>query len=139
VSGPRDEYSPAAPLRPVVRTRESAYSYDCRACGRCCHDKLIPVNPYEIARLASNRGLSTTEAIERFTDGGVALAVGDDGACVFLGAGGCLVHPDRPLVCRLYPLGAVADHEGHEVFVELEAQPGSDGRSGAEGTVADYL
>ncbi len=139
MTGPRDEYRPAAPLRPVLRTRESAYAYECRACGRCCHDKLIPVNPYEIARLAANRGLSTTELIERFTEEGVALAVGDDGACLFLGERGCEVHPDRPLVCRLYPLGAVTDPEGRELFVELEAQPGSEGRAGADGTVAAYL
>ena len=25
----------------------------------------------------------------------------ESGACVFLGAEGCMVHPDRPLVCRL--------------------------------------
>ncbi len=132
------EFRPAAPLRPVLRTRASAFSYECRACGRCCREKLIPVNPYEIARLAAHLGIGTGEFIERFTEGGTALKVRDDVTCIFLAGSGCGVHADRPLACRLYPLGLVRGPEG-EAVVELEPQPGSEGVRGENGTVADYL
>ena len=132
------EFTPAAPLRPVLRTRASAFSYECRACGRCCREKLIPVNPYEIARLAVHLGISTTDFIQHYTDGGTALAVRPDVTCIFLDGSGCGVHADRPLACRLYPLGLVRG-PGGEVVVELEAQPGSEGVRGENGTVADFL
>jgi len=125
---------------PEERTRTSPFSYQCAACKACCHDKVIHVGPYEIARLAHNRGLSTGELIERFTtDAGSVLAVRDDGACVFLEAGGCGVHADRPLVCRLYPLGRVVESDGVERFVELEPHPDSKGVYGQDGSVAQYM
>ena len=33
-------------------TRASPFSYVCNACKRCCRNKAIRVNPYEILRLA---------------------------------------------------------------------------------------
>ena len=132
------EYRPAAPLRPVLRTRASAFSYECRACGRCCREKLIPVNPYEVARLAAHLGIGTTEFIARYTEGGTSLAVREDVTCIFLDQGGCAVHADRPLACRLYPLGLVTTPEG-EAVVELEPQAGSEGVRGEAGTVAQFL
>lgn len=121
-------------------TRQSAFSYSCHACSRCCHAKIIHVNPYEVARLAENRGVSTTECLARFTDaGGTALRQSDTGACVFLTAQGCSVHPDRPLVCRIYPLGRRVTAEGDETFHELTPHPQTAGEYGVAGTVQDYL
>jgi uncharacterized protein len=131
--------STSAPL-PVLSLAGSVFSYTCNACNRCCYDKRIHVNPHEIARLASALGLRTTEVIDRYTDdGGVALGTRDDGSCVFLGAGGCTVHADRPLVCRLYPLGRGITPAGAEVFMEVEPHPESAGVWGEAGTVAEYL
>ncbi len=138
MSLPPGEFVPAAPLRPVLRTRASAFSYECRACGRCCRHKRIPVNPYEVACLAAHLGIATTELIHRYTEGGTALAVRPDVTCIFLEPTGCAVHAARPLACRLYPLGLVSTPEG-EAVVELEPDPGSEGIRGEEGTVADYL
>ncbi len=135
---PAGDFVPAAPLRPVLRTRTSAFSYECRACGRCCRHKRIAVNPYEVARLAAHLGIGTTELIARYTDGGTALAVRPDVTCIFLDDGGCRVHAARPLACRLYPLGLVTTPEG-EAVVELEPDPGSEGIRGENGTVAQYL
>ena len=125
--------------------RSSAYSYVCGACSRCCYHKGIPLDPYAIARLAAHLGLSTTEVISQYTDQGVLLRIREDGSCVFLGPGGCSVHSDRPLACRLYPLGQIlhdADStpagEG-EGFVEVEPHPDCVGNRGTQGTVADYL
>jgi uncharacterized protein len=138
-----EQVSPA-PL--VVRstdaryTRGSAFSYSCHACSRCCHDKIIHVNPYEVARLAKNRGVSTTEFLAQYTDAnGITLKQTDAGACVFLSPQGCSVHADRPLVCRLYPLGRHVTADGEETFVELIPHPQSEGRYSNEGTVQDYL
>jgi Fe-S-cluster containining protein len=98
------------------------------------------VNPYELARLASNLGTTTTDVIARFTTSdGVALTRRPDSSCVFLGATGCTVHKDRPLACRLYPLGRIVQADGSETFIEIEPLPGSEGEYGDAGTVGTYL
>ena len=54
--------------------RDSAFSYQCNACSRCCHNKAIRVGAYEILRLARRLGITTTEFIERHTAGRIHLA-----------------------------------------------------------------
>lgn len=120
--------------------RDSAFSYVCHACSRCCHDKVIRLNPYEVGRLARNRGISTTEFLSRYTESnGTALRRVEQGACVFLTGRGCGVHPDRPLVCRLYPLGRRLTAEGEETFHELAPHPQAEGEYGTSGTVGEFL
>ncbi|HEX8793562.1 MAG TPA: YkgJ family cysteine cluster protein [Polyangiaceae bacterium] len=121
-------------------TRSAPFSYQCRACSRCCRGKIIPLNPYEVARLARVLGATTTEVLTRFTgNGGSTLAVRDDHSCIFLGENGCTVHGGRPLACRLYPLGRQVAPDGEERFAEVEPHPQSAGVYGGAGTVDDYL
>jgi len=130
---------PAGQL-PVLHARTSEFSYQCRACCRCCYGRRIQVNPYELARLARALGITTTEVIARFTmDGGTALATRSNTACTFLGPEGCTVHADRPLVCRLYPLGRIVDAEGREMFVKSEPHPETEGVYGTDGTMGSFL
>lgn len=131
---------------PIVRsqeiryTRDSAFSYTCHACSRCCHDKIIHLNPYEVTRLAHNRGIGTSEFLSQYTDSaGTALKRVEDGACVFLTENGCGVHADRPLVCRIYPLGRHVTAQSDEWFAELAPHPHTEGTYGTAGTVREYL
>jgi hypothetical protein len=86
-------------------------------------------------------GISTTEFLALYSDnGGTTLRFGADGRCAFLRAdGGCGVHPRRPLVCRLYPLGRATDGAGDETFARHPKEEGCQGEFGAEGTIADFL
>jgi uncharacterized protein len=122
-------------------SRSSKFGYVCRRCSRCCRNKRIQINPYELARLARARGETTREFRERWTPDaqGTALAQKEDGTCVFLGPQGCEVHADRPLVCRLYPLAHHAVANGGEYFTTLEGHPQSEGEFTNRGTVAEYL
>ena len=121
--------------------RREAFGYICRRCSKCCHHKKIQVNPYEVARLAAKRGQSTGEFSAAWTvDGaGVTLRQTETGACVFLGPEGCTVHSDRPLVCRLYPLGRHVSPDGSERFSRLEGHPQSAGEITDRGTIGEYL
>jgi Fe-S-cluster containining protein len=122
--------------------RESAFSYQCNACSRCCHNKAIRVGPYEILRLARRLGMTTTDFIAQHTEaGGTVLHMRENNnrACIFLNQQGCSVHPDRPLACRLYPLARFVDPEGHESFGHLIPHPKTEGIYGTSATVADYL
>ncbi len=130
----------ALPLCRTDLNRQSTFGFTCNRCLHCCRHKKIQLNPYEIARLAANRGISTTEFIARHTTcAGTVLQTKPDGTCTFLGANGCGVHADRPLVCRLYPLGRYVDFSGAESFAQIEQDEHCRGILGEDGVIADYL
>ncbi len=122
------------------QARKESFGYICRACSRCCPHKIIQVNPYEIARLARRLGLSTGAFRDRFTErGGAHLKRTDDDVCVFLTDDGCGVHPDRPLVCRLYPLGRRTTPDGNETWARATRPEDSEGEFTNGGTIADWI
>lgn len=120
-------------------TRHSPFGFTCSRCLACCRFKKIQLNPYETARMAGRLGITTTDFITRFTTGGTVLQFDDQGSCVFLQADGCGVHPDRPLVCRLYPLGRYVDYLGVETFAQLALEDSCQGKLHDHGTIAKYL
>lgn len=119
--------------------QKTPFGFFCKRCLQCCRSKKIQVNPYEIARLAGNLGISTTDFISGFTHSGTHLKQDDDGVCLFLDSQGCSVHKDRPLVCRLYPLGRHIDISGKEGFSEFEQEAGCKGIYSEETYIFDYL
>lgn len=119
--------------------RDSPFAYTCNKCMSCCHDAHIALDPYEIARLARNQHLTTTEFIARFlTEGGIVLRNREDTACVLLGADRCNVYEDRPQICRTYPLKRLSGRD-RETFSQYLRLPTSTGIYGKDGTVADFL
>ncbi len=123
----------------IEKTRQSKFSYLCNQCGRCCHDKVITLSPYDVLRLARAAGISTGEAVARYTiRRGSILKFKSEGGCAALDGTRCAVHSGRPLACRLYPLGL--ERTGNEEhFVQLEPAQGSLGVYGADGTVEAFL
>ncbi len=96
--------------------------------------------PHEILGMARVLGMATTEFLARYTDnGGTTLRSEVDGRCVFVTAAGCRVHPRRPLVCRLYPLGRATDGQGEETFALFPGQSGCGAVVGREGTIDAFL
>jgi len=117
-----------------------AFMYACHRCLRCCSHKRIHVNPYEVYRLARHLGMSTTEFLTAHTIcGGTELARREDERCVFLTENGCGVHADRPLVCRLYPLGRHVVLGDTATYHLTETHPESAGVFGETGTVESFL
>jgi uncharacterized protein len=119
--------------------RATPFSYICNACGRCCRDKVITLSSYDVLRIARAAGITTAEAVRRFTvRRGSILKFRADGACIALSGTRCTIHRGRPLACRLYPLGSERTQHG-ERFIRLEPASGSAGTYGVDGTVADFL
>lgn len=132
---------PAAVEAQRAAAREEAFAYVCNRCSRCCWHKVIQVNPYEIARLARRVGLSTRDFAQRYTEDGAGarLTRREDGSCSFLGPEGCGVHLDRPLVCRIYPLGRHVAADGTERWSHVEPHPQTAGVYGKDGTIGGYI
>jgi hypothetical protein len=86
----------------------------------CCKQADVTLAPYDIVRLKTRLGMSSTDFLAKHTvpyqmdaDGlmGVKLKTTDEGACLLLdGDNGCSVYSDRPTVCRYYPVGLLAMH-----------------------------
>jgi Fe-S-cluster containining protein len=102
---------------------------------------VIALSPYDLLRIARAAGVTTSEAIDRFTiRRGSILKFNDHGTCALLEGSRCGVHRGRPLACRLYPLGIERDEAGRaERFITLEPAAGSLGVYGDDGTVNDFL
>jgi len=123
-----------------VLDRASAFSFSCRACGRCCSGKVICAGPHEVLGMSRLLGIGTTEFLAKYADnGGTTLRANADGRCVFVTEAGCKVHPKRPLVCRLYPLGRAVDPAGEERFAVFPKQEDCEAEFGTDGTVAAFL
>ena len=120
--------------------RDASFSYVCNQCGLCCRDKVITLSPYDVIRIAHAAGISTSEAVRKYTlRRGSILRFRDDGSCGALDGVACTIHSGRPLACRLYPLGLQRTADGAESFIRLEPASGSLGVYGANDTIADFL
>ncbi|MDE2183838.1 MAG: YkgJ family cysteine cluster protein [Alphaproteobacteria bacterium] len=121
--------------------RQEAFGYVCHACSRCCQHKVIQVNPYEVARLARRTGQTVAQFRANCTENGAGniLRRDETDTCIFLGAKGCTVHPDRPLVCRLYPLGRQVAYDGSERWLHMEPHPQTAGEYTGKGTIAAFI
>lgn len=86
--------------------------------------------------------MTTAEFRENCTErgmGAVLRRTDDTDTCIFLKSGGCSVHPDRPLVCRLYPLGRVVSQDGTERWQHATPHPESDGVYTKSGTIGGFI
>jgi len=113
---------PISPIEPVQLAPTDTFRFRCRkgiACfNKCCENIDIMLTPWDIVRMARRFGITTREAIDRYTvdfqmDGqgmpGLKLARRPDSvACVHLTPEGCGIYSDRPAACRYYALGTVA-------------------------------
>ena len=91
--------------------------------------------------MARHQGVSTGAFAAQWTQDGAGLHLDhtSDGACVFLGPLGCEVHADRPLVCRVYPLGRHVESDGTERWSHLSPHPQTAGVYSKSGTIAGYI
>lgn len=97
----------------------------CSRSGSCCHGNYVKLNPWELARLAQEKGIATQSFQAQFTKaGGSVLRFegradhrGKKACNLYLENEGCSVHPGRPLACRLFPLGRqLQNQEAHYIF-----------------------
>lgn len=113
------------PTIPEVLTPEHRIHFHCYpgiSCfNACCKKADVTLTPYDILRLKKRLGMSSTEFLKQYTvpfqldqDGlpGLKLKTDDSGTCLQLNAEeGCGVYPDRPTVCRYYPVALLSLRE----------------------------
>lgn len=129
---------------------------DCEGCQKCCEhmgDSIV-LDPYDIFLLTKNLklagGIPVTYDILVSEDGPLALSNQDgiilpsmkmveNGQCPFLNsAGRCSIHPIRPGMCRLYPLGRNY-HPDHIAYFILDETLGCPAKKKGPILVKDWL
>ncbi len=119
----------------------------------CCKQADITLAPYDIIRLKTRLGMTSTEFLKKHTvpfemdaSGmpGVKLRTTDEEpVCLLMSDEGCSVYDDRPSACRYYPVGLMTmratdapREEHHYCLVEESHCQGH--KEGRKISVADY-
>lgn len=104
---------------------------DCAGCSACCHEMgdTIILDPYDIWQLTGNLHCTFEQLMG---EGKIALSVydgvilphlrleGPQEGCLFRNeAGRCSIHPFRPGMCRLFPLGRIYGEESFRYFLQV--------------------
>lgn len=103
---------------------------DCAGCSACCRGmgNSVIVDPLDIYRLNILGKVGMNELfsgyLEFHVEDGVILPhlkmAGEEEACGFLDdSGRCRIHPFRPGLCRLFPLGRFYEDGGFRYFLQV--------------------
>lgn len=107
---------------------------DCNGCFSCCQGmgESIVLDPYDIWQLETHLNCTFTALMQEkvelhVTDGLILPNLKMQGAlecCGFLNKGGrCVIHPFRPGLCRLFPLGRNYENHKLQYFILEDACP----------------
>ena len=106
----------------------------CEGCSRCCHGmgNSIILDPYDVYRMTTGMGKSMQELLAASVELNVVDGVilpnlkmrGTEEACAYLdGEGRCSIHPYRPGICRLFPLGRLYEDGGFKYILQIHECP----------------
>lgn len=102
---------------------------DCAGCSSCCRGmgNTIVLDPYDVWRLTGGLGVSLQQLLAGHLELNVVDGIilpnlklaGDSEQCTFLnGEGRCSIHPYRPGICRLFPLGRYYEEDGFHYILQ---------------------
>ena len=108
--------------------------HGCEGCSACCHGmgESITMDTYDVSRLAKTEGFYLAESIGRpielnVVDGVILpnlMMSGEKESCGFLDQEGrCSIHPYRPGICRLFPLGRFYEEGSFRYFLQKDECP----------------
>lgn len=103
---------------------------DCKGCFACCQGmgESIVLDPFDVYRLTTGLGVSFEallgSKLELNVFDGMILPhlkmTGEQEACAFLNEEGrCSIHPYRPGICRLFPLGRIYENGSFKYFLQI--------------------
>jgi len=119
-------------------TPEDTFAYPRPEAGRCgwpaAADLQVVLTPYDILRLKTHLGLTSTDFLAQYTrqetepETKLPLVVLDfprtGDKCPFLEGAACTVFPHRPSTCRLHPLGIACTMQDDRMVEECLLTPG---------------
>ncbi len=145
-----------SPVEPTRLELDDKLKFRCHkdiSCwNQCCAHADVSLAPYDIIRMKTHLGISSTEFLKNYTvpyeiDAhsvpGIKLRTTEDKACLFMKEEGCSIYEDRPTACRYYPSGLLSmralgttEDERHFLLIKEAHCKGHD--EDREITIADY-
>ena len=106
----------------------------CQGCSDCCRGmgSSIVLDPYDVHRLTSGLSISFDELLASRLELGIVDGLilpnlrmsGSDESCTFLNEHGrCSIHPHRPGICRMFPLGRFYENNTFQYFLQIHECP----------------
>jgi len=133
---------------------EDRFSFTCQRTNTCCRNfsdgERIILDPYDVLRLSRKKGITTGKFMSKYAtltlDNETHIPIAllnysgreHKNKCHFLRSYGCSVYQDRPLRCRLYPLGRLSSRD-KTFYMLINNCPCGDKLSSNEWTVSDWL
>jgi len=131
------------------------FNFTCDKTGRCCKNRLnepIILSPYDVLRLREKLKITSREFLRKYGD----LTLGSESRlpivllkyelesptknkCSFLRSYGCKVYKDRPLRCRLYPVGRIHSTNGKSFFFLTDVASYCNLGKGQEHTIEQWI
>lgn len=107
---------------------------NCKGCSACCEDmgSSIILDPFDFYRISTYLELSFEALLEdkielNIVDGVILPNLkmsSDSHSCAFLDSHKrCSIHPYRPGICRIFPLGRVYEQEGFYYIIQVHECP----------------
>ena len=148
---------PQSPVLPTMVDEKYVIQFSCHkgiSCwNACCSNIDISLTPYDVLRMKTRLGISSTEFLKNYTVpyemdkdsiAGVKLRPVENGtACRFMKPEGCGIYEDRPTACRYYPVALLSmrkqdeyvDRDSYAIVKEDHCKGHNEPRSI---TIADY-
>ena len=125
-----DSPVPDTPVIPNQLEGDAVIQFRCHkdidCFNACCKNIDIMLTPYDIVRLKTRLGITSTEFLRQYTEpfefgrnsvGGVKYKPKEGtNECQFVTDEGCSVYEDRPTACRYYPVGLLSTRRQDENF-----------------------
>lgn len=103
---------------------------NCEGCSACCKGmgNSIVLDPLDIHRLTKHLGKTMEELLNGYVELNVVDGIilpnlkmaGKEEACSFLNQEGrCQIHPARPGICRLFPMGRFYENNTFQYFLQV--------------------
>lgn len=103
---------------------------DCKECFECCQGMgtSIVLDPMDIWRMAAGTGMKFEDLMNGYIELNVVDGIilpnlkmgGENTCCAFLNdQKRCSIHPHRPGICRLFPLGRYYEDNGFRYFLQV--------------------
>jgi len=113
---------PQSPVVPTMVDGDHTIQFSCHkgiSCwNACCSNIDISLTPYDVLRMRTRLGISSTEFLKQYTVpyemdkdsiAGVKFRPVEEGtACRFMKPEGCDIYADRPTACRYYPVALLS-------------------------------
>ena len=141
----------------TVLTPENDFRFECRqnldCFTRCCRNITIVLTPYDILRMKNALNISSEDFLANYTMsmiGGAGFPVvllkmkdDDEKSCPFVTKQGCLIYPDRPWSCRVYPLqpesSKITENAGKQYYSVMDIPFCLGFKSGRSFTLAKWI